>query len=803
MNAQVNIRTTLALLALALLGTPCFGADVWVSTSGADGNDGLSAGTPKATLAAAITLWNGQAAGSDLHVIGGGLFTESGPFDITISGTAGDSARLFGDGALPTLRSVRLNIIGASVEVSNLIFESTGVANGPFTIQNTGVGLTLSNVQVYGDPHCLNIDDNLGSGNQIDGLTIRDSWLQAANNGDVLNFLAGVRVTNLLLERVGVLRLGTAGGGNEIAVTDSTLAHENLTLRNCYVVVAETANPNAGAVVFSGSPVKNIRLENTVIFTSNNRALLITGGSLDGMIVRDCTMTSWWHTIHLYVGGRRNVTIENCDLFLTGSRASYRNACLTFEQQWYKETWARYGDGSRDYVNVTVRNVRCNGGSNGILLQGENGGSRYTYTNVLFENIQVSGQTLHAIAVHGCHVDDVTFRNILALPGFTNDMVTLETTDGEGLWFDGVIGNGASQGAGYEAFWCPATSPAPNPLTGLVIQNCNLLNHPRNGIRIVSGIDNVTIRDNIITGGCLTDPAIRLQAQAGVMHTGGVISGNTINGVAAGGIRVEAPWSDVAIAGNTLTAIRGNGIEAFDGSTTDVLRNVTVSGNTINNVSGTAAIKVQGGQIEVFQNKLTNASTGIHVSPGSGPLSNPEIAHGTAVKVHRNAILAGTGTNAGLVMEAPLGVNFGIGNQLVNNTIHGFPIGMKLVKQGNTASVYNNVLSGNGVGIQLEAGTGSGPSFTFNGYAANSVNNTGFTAVGHKDAFYNILDAAAGYVSMDVTSAEFLKLLPGSPFIDMGSLDGVSPDPTPDADDDIDMGWIESGASEVSAWRLW
>ena len=338
MKIRHSIHATTAMLAvLATLAGSAF-SDVWVSAAGNDANDGLSSGAPKLTLAAAIPVWNGQSVGSDLHVVGGGAFTEANVYDITINGQTGNSARIFGDGGVATLRSMVFNIIGASVEFSNLVLECTGATQGAFRIQNTGTNLTLNQLSVYGDPHCIHIDDGQGSGTLVDGLTISNSYLQAANNGDALNIDVGVQTTNLTLDGVTVLRLGTAGGGNEVAVSDTTLPSRNITIRDCNIVAAELANPNACTLVISGSPGTNFLVENTVVFTAANFALR-NGGFTDGMIVRDCTLTSWYTTIQCYNAPIKHLTIENCSLNLTGTRNADRNDNIALEQTWTVPGW--------------------------------------------------------------------------------------------------------------------------------------------------------------------------------------------------------------------------------------------------------------------------------------------------------------------------------------------------------------------------------------------------------------------------------------------------------------------------------
>jgi Right handed beta helix region len=783
-------------LSLALMA-PLSHADVYLNgTAGNDGNAGTTSGAAVQSITTAINILNTQAAGSDLHIMDAASAYAGGNHPITISGTSGDRVSIFGDGVMPTLRSCVFGVTGSWVEFSGVVLECTGVPTGAFKIYNTGTNLNLVGVQIYAENSC--IDNTASAGDHIDGLTIRNSWLQAPDGGEFIKFQSGVRCTNLLIDGVGMLRTGTAGGGNEIYIGDLTLAHDNIQILNCNISCPDLTNPNAGTISLGGGPITNVTVENTVVSTAANVAIRFPG-LVDGAVIRNCTFSAYWHVVQLYGSTYRNLLIENCSLSLDGTRGSYRNAGVTFEKTWNKQNWTAYGDGSLDCSNVIVRNITCNNGSVGVSLQGEaGGGTRHAFHNMLFENITVNNTSLHVISIHGCEIDDVTFRNFTSTPTFTADMIQVQNCNGSGLWLDNIEGDGSSQGSGNEGIWCPVSSAAPDGLAGFVIQNCSMSNTPYDGINIESGVDDVSIINNTITGGCVGQPAIVLRAETGAPHADATISGNVISGVGSDGILVEAPWTDVVIDGNGITAAGGNGISIFDGSVLDVMGRFDITGNVINGVQDTG-ISIQGFDIAVSGNKITAAPTGIKMAPGSGS-SLQTLYNGKDMVVSRNAIRSGT--DVGISMETPL-YSYDTGNTIVNNTVDSYVVGMDIAKSNNQVAVYNNLLSNNTTGIALgTTGSGAGAiTFTFNGFDTNTTNNTGFTPVAHRDVDYNIIDSA-NYVSTDIGSVDFLRLGASSLFIDAGSLDGVNPDPAPDAGDDIDMGWIESGVSAVECWRL-
>ncbi|MBE7558668.1 right-handed parallel beta-helix repeat-containing protein [bacterium] len=125
-------------------------ADVYVSSSGNDGNDGLSAGTAKATLAAAVGVLNGQPAGSTLHVLSN--LTENAVIGVTANGAAGNPIVLRSDpvGTPFTLTGVVLEVTGTYVTIQSLNFDGQGIREGSIIIKGVASNCTVQDCQFTG-----------------------------------------------------------------------------------------------------------------------------------------------------------------------------------------------------------------------------------------------------------------------------------------------------------------------------------------------------------------------------------------------------------------------------------------------------------------------------------------------------------------------------------------------------------------------------------------------------------------------------------------------------------------------------
>ena len=812
----MNRGRTLAILGILALGAllvPCgLYADIYLSASGLDSNPGTTSGAPVQTVTHAITLWNGQPTGSDLHILDAQVY-QGGALVVSVAGQTGNLARIFGDGAVPTLRGCVFDIQSASVEFANLVMEGTGQANGVLRIQNAGTDLHLTGVAVHGDPSCIRIDDGLGSGTRVDGLTIVNSVLHPSGLGGGVYIAGGVRATNILLDNVTIVQDFAGSLTSELhmpfTIADNTLANDNIIIRNSRMLVPTlTTNPNVATCSIRGNPCSRVRLENTEI----NAPLVVRGlncsGYMRDWVITGCSINGFWNALQLAYGyAIDGLTIENCTLSAGGVLNNLRAGAITIQNHWNHPVaaWTGAGDGSRDLNNITIRNCNMSNATTGLYLCSTNGaGVRFKVRNFVLDNVTFDNVTEVPLYVYASDLQDCTFSNITA-SNFPHDCVDFIDCDGNGVYLQNVQADCSMQTSGYEAVWIDCSDPSPALLTNLFVEDCNFTNPNRNGIRVVSGAEGVTIRNNTIVGRCADDAAIKLTGEGGVPRTGAVISGNIIGNVKKGGIMVEAPWLNVTISGNSMAGAAPNGIELLDAAASDILGNIEIADNTVYDVTA-IGIKIQGVNIGVHGNKIGNAPIGIHISPGNAPLTGGENFHGKDMKVYRNAILAGTGTDTGILMAAPTGFTpYGTGNAITNNTVDGYAgVGIDIVKDNNRVLVYNNVASGNGTGIALSgAGTAWGTiAFSFNGYDSNTTNNAGFTAIAHNDAKHNVVDNSSAYVSTSFASADFLKLAAGSLFIDSGSLDGTTPDPTPDAGDDIDLGWIESGSSGMQDWRL-
>ena len=128
------------LLVLAPVG---YAADVYVSSGGNSGNDGLTSGTPKGTLADALAIYNAQPAGSVLHVLSN--LSETAVLPITANGTSGSPMIIRSDPASPgfTLSGVVLEVTGTYVSIQNLSFNGLVTQEAAVVVYSPATGCTV------------------------------------------------------------------------------------------------------------------------------------------------------------------------------------------------------------------------------------------------------------------------------------------------------------------------------------------------------------------------------------------------------------------------------------------------------------------------------------------------------------------------------------------------------------------------------------------------------------------------------------------------------------------------------------
>jgi Right handed beta helix region len=140
----------LFLLFGSLLCMTGWSADVYVNaTTGSDANNGLAAGTAKATMGAAIVVLNGQAAGSVLHVQGSTIYTEGAATGATFQITAA-GVSIVSDPVGSTLQDMVLEVINTNVTIQDLAFNARTIHENCIVIRSGAANCTVTGCEFTG-----------------------------------------------------------------------------------------------------------------------------------------------------------------------------------------------------------------------------------------------------------------------------------------------------------------------------------------------------------------------------------------------------------------------------------------------------------------------------------------------------------------------------------------------------------------------------------------------------------------------------------------------------------------------------
>ncbi len=338
----------------------------------------------------------------------------------------------------------------------------------------------------------------------------------------------------------------------------------------------------------------------------------------------------------------------------------------------------------------------------------------------------------------------------------------------------------------------------------LLLSNCTIRATTPGG-RVVnlvfSGARNQTFQNCSFDGSGIAGGVLLGAGVLTPVDSGTTLSGCAISNVSGTAIEMDAGAGAVTIDGCTISNMTGNssGIVLVANSLTADTTNAVIRNNWIQDVAG-YAISVEGASHTLRGNTVVRAGLG-----GIRVRENPDLSQLSVSRPNRDVIVernclygnpspvvGSTGIEIGNPTIATANTNL----RIVNNTLtlweDGLVLGGANVRD---VDLFNNIFSGH-TGVALGV-AGSGNTIGFNGYFSNGTNGVGVTVPGTGDVLGDPV-----FLSVTPGNANFLRLAPGSPMIDAGSLNGVIPDPTPDTGDDIDLGCFESGASAVSAWRL-
>ncbi len=274
---MITRQSILLVAIVALLSGPVAFGDVYLSTGGNDGNDGLSVGTPKLTLGAAITVFNTQAAPTTLH-IAAGAYTQTGVFTVTPVGTAANAVTIQGEGGTVTLNQSVLQIQGAYTTVKDLVIHEQQAHEACVLVRSTAANCTIQNCSMTGvkEQAAEHFNPNTSEGNEPED--VAPVQVLGAPNCTITGCTIINVAPNLMF------------WDDAILMPDANGTAGNLTISNCLIDGAS----NCGGIRLLRAS-NNTQVLNTNVFRTRYHSFeissgtsLAASGNSDQILIQDC-----------------------------------------------------------------------------------------------------------------------------------------------------------------------------------------------------------------------------------------------------------------------------------------------------------------------------------------------------------------------------------------------------------------------------------------------------------------------------------------------------------------------------------
>lgn len=260
------------------------------------------------------------------------------------------------------------------------------------------------------------------------------------------------------------------------------------------------------------------------------------------------------------------------------------------------------GDGSTERPFGSIQDAIDRAGPGDLIQVGDG-----TYTeNLVFRN---SGTVSEPIQLRSQNGAD----QVVILP-LEETADTIRVSGADHIVIDGLTVQGPSDDT-RQAVQIHGKNAGTDPASFVTLSNSVILRGGGDGIK-GSKAENITLTDNLVTGGTAKEAAIDF-----VGVTGAVISGNTIAEVPGIGVMLKGGSADIVVSDNVLVDIGKNALEVggytplkhyppgfIDAGNQFEARNVAVSGNSFDGIANTAIRIIAGQQVEISANIVRDAA---------------------------------------------------------------------------------------------------------------------------------------------------------------------------------------------------
>ena len=396
MTTKHSILSVLV-IALLVFGTGAF-ADVYVN--GLTGND-LNAGTiasPVKTMKKAITVLNGQAAPTTLHIVDPTARTYSEAvagnqiIQITVNGTAANKVTIQTDNPAQaaTMQGIVFDVLGTFVVIKDLVFDANSQHEACVVVRNTAADCLIQNCQFTGVSEQGAEHFNTDTNDVSEPVDVAPIQVMSAARTTVsgCGFGAAGQVWDYA-----ILHPGAVGSGNSLLVS------------GC-VINGGTGTGGVGI----GRTVHNTRIENTQFNDLTRAAVNMTNrGTIDsstmvGLFVQNCTVNGFGIS---GTNGSTDAAVRLVDAHITG--VDIRN--VTFNWFGVPTGVTNGGMDGVGIVGATVENLTVSGCTFNRNAQAYNGEFAVTFRSGTGTNAS-NGSYVTGVTVENCNATISDFMQV-------------------------------------------------------------------------------------------------------------------------------------------------------------------------------------------------------------------------------------------------------------------------------------------------------------------------------------------------------------------------------------------------------